>query len=75
MEKGLGMTITPYPHVLKVSSEKLKDMVLATEAAVKEDWVRPGLIATLMVLWTWAMLVARTSLSIPDTVFKWMNSA
>eukprot|EP00972_Heterocapsa_arctica_P012553 1844344-Heterocapsa_arctica.AAC.1 len=28
-----------------------------------------------MGLWTWAMLVARPSLSIPDTVFKWMNSA
>eukprot|EP00972_Heterocapsa_arctica_P046992 6934616-Heterocapsa_arctica.AAC.1 len=75
MEKGLGMTITQYPHVLKVSRAKLKDMVLAPEAVVREDWVRPGLIATLMGLWTWAMLLARPSLSIPDTVFKWMSSA
>eukprot|EP00972_Heterocapsa_arctica_P081910 12071561-Heterocapsa_arctica.AAC.1 len=38
MEKGLGMTSTLYPHVLKVCSAKLKDMVLATEAVVREDW-------------------------------------
>ena len=35
----------------------MKEVILATEAVVLEEWIRPSVIATLMGLWTWAMLV------------------
>lgn len=75
MEKGLGLTITEFPHTLKVSGEKMRDLVLATEAFALEDWVRPAIVSTLMGLWTWAMLVVRPALSIPDKVFAWLSSS
>ena len=75
MRKGLGLTITEFPRTLKVSEEKMRDLVLATEALALEDWVRPATVSTLMGLWTWAMLVVRPALSIPDKAFAWLSSS
>ena len=48
MRKGLGLTVTPFPHRTVLHKKRQRELVLATEAVVLKEVVAPRLIASLM---------------------------
>ena len=63
MAEGLGLTITDKLE-LRVTDEKMRRLVLATEALVISAWAAPRLLSRLLGQWTWAMLLHRCALPI-----------
>ena len=58
MERNIGITISG-DYVCSVVEEKLRELVLATEALVLAEWVKPQTVEQVMGSWDWIMMVFR----------------
>ena len=69
------MSITSQaPYQAHIIEEKRKRAVL-TESLEFEDMVAPMVLEVLMGWWTWAMLLFRPALAIPNAVYHLIHSA
>ena len=71
---GLGLTIPgERPYRLRVQTRKLSELVLATEAAVLEECLRPAVVASLVGHWTWTMMVFRPAFAVLHETYGWIR--
>ena len=74
LEECLGITIDARTRECRVKEEKLKLVVLATEATCFLKQVRPRVIQVLMGHWAWIVMVFRPAFAIPHQVYRWFEA-
>ena len=73
LPKSIGVEISERPRRTRVVEEKMKQAVLASEAVQFLDTAWVHQIDGLLGLWTWVVFVAKSALSIPDTIYTWVR--
>ena len=69
-----GMSICGRPYVLQVHPQKLKELVLATEALAISEREKPRLVASLLGMRTWALMICRPGFAILEQIYQWVQS-
>ena len=69
----MGLAISGRPYTLKVYPDKMKDLIICTEAIVVRGVVRPRELSTVVGSWAWGMLVCRPAFAILDARYQWIG--
>ena len=73
MQEGLGLSIGEDLR-LTVTAEKMKKLVLSTEALAMHPTASPRLLARLLGQWTWAMMLHRCALALFHQAFRFLQA-
>ncbi|CAK0903468.1 unnamed protein product [Prorocentrum cordatum] len=71
LERTLGVTLSEHGH-LHIVEEKMKDLVLIGEFLLTAEVAPPRGVESWLGLATWAMMCARSALSIPHAIYAWV---
>ena len=73
MQEGLGLSIGEDLR-LTVTAEKMKKLVLSTEALAMHPRASPRVLARLIGQWTWAMMLHRCALALFHQAFRFLQA-
>ena len=73
MKEGLGLSIGEDLR-LTITEDKMRKLVLSTEAMATQAWAAPRVLARLLGQWTWAMMLHRCALAIFHQTYRFLQA-